>query len=200
MDKLPDEIIRNIYKFINPVFEYINYIELLKDNSNEKIELCNIMEVLKNSVCDGHISEQMDSISIAASYTGLMAVTLSKIDRFLKKNPKFSRPVKGDDLNEYQHKTQDSIGYCTKQIERMERNISIRRGKWRNPDTNNEVIEIHDIVYILQKGSLESIQYSCLINNIQHDHQEYWDVIKNTSAQLKDGRIKRYLIQKLMKI
>ena len=39
-----------------------------------------------------------------------------------------------------------------------------------------------------------------LINNIKHDHQEYWDVIKNTSAQLKDGRIKRYLIQKLMKI
>ncbi len=190
MNSLPNELVRKIYQYILPVFDYSEYIRNKQSYTIEKPVMDSYyMDIYNNLDTIEHTSEKM---GVVFAYCALMNDYLTKMKMFISKNPKFNRPLECNYLSEHQYITSWSTEYTLDQMIRMEQNIMIRRRRWtyHNPAR----MEIGDIVDILTYGSVNDLRYSCIINRIDF------------AASYPRGNdpygigYKKYLASKLMKI
>lgn len=86
---LPDEILKMIYQYIHPAFEYEKYILSLKQHQNEKMVLNNIINSNDNIM--NNVTNQRNYLDILSSYSRFMQDALHYIESFEEKNTRFIR-------------------------------------------------------------------------------------------------------------
>ena len=198
---LPDELVRKVYGYILPIFDYVAYVKALTNHEAEEESLEHLINQ-RNNVTD--IQDRIDYNDIIVTYTCLMNVDLYIIRDFLKDNPLFERPVHGAYLTDDQYKWRGSIVYCKNQVERMEHTIGLRRGRRESvvgADGNNHTILIyHKLEYMLKHGSLETIFHNCLANNINVISEPYADMQRRAAGWLMNDDYRNYLVKLLIKV
>jgi len=166
---LPDELLRKVYGFIHPAFEYTSYINALLRHAGSEDAMAHIY-YNRNNIAD--VGEKIEYNTVISTYACLMNKYLFIIRKFLKTNPLFIRPNLSLYLtiNQYRSMWQYRACISIEQAKRMEKNIHERRrgvgvadllDKW-----DRTITLYHDIVYMLKEGSLETIEYNCRVNNI----------------------------------
>lgn len=164
---LPDEIIRKIYQFILPIFEYTNYIQNIINSNNVNLELCDAMSDYTHSTYADSVCHQQTKITKLSALSCLQLEYITDINDFLCKNPKFVRPQASRDLTDSLYKRQFDVEISTTNLERLEKNVMIRRGLWDISDTSvSEIMIYHDINELMFNGSIPDLIFSCIINNI----------------------------------
>ena len=186
--RLPNEIIRIIYQFVHPIFEYQKYIHALKKHYEEQECLVNIMNARENNTS---VNDKIMYNDIISSYALLMNEYLIDIQNFLNKNPVFTRPQSIHNLRIGHHKTAWEYEYNKNRIEHIEKCILNGRFQWSNTPPVNIVV-CHNIVYVLKFGLITDIEYACRINNIS--------INVNTINETDKKAYRTALIKKLMDI
>ena len=161
---LPDELVRVIYSYINPAFEYSKYIKNVRGYSETRQELCNLCDECQTVSYRGSAEDKLDNCVNIASYSCLASEYLESIGSFIDDNPKFKRD---GIISNYKYKTQFDYEMNEEKIEMIESDMSFRRGMWVYPDEIMEVLLFHGIPETLFHGSIKDIMYSCIINNIR---------------------------------
>lgn len=169
---LPDELIRKIYQYINPIYEYHKYLRALQNHDDENRSFDNILETRNNI---SFIDAKIHYLDVVASYALLMQENLSFIHSFIQKNPLFKRPDDLRLLKKGQYKTMWDYEYDKNIIECWNSDV------W---------ISGNNIVNVLKNGSLNAIQYHCSINNIH--------IPFNNEMTIREKR--NYLAGKLMRL
>jgi hypothetical protein len=85
-----------------------------------------------------------------------------EVGDFYRENPARVRPTNVDDFNEHQYHSYWMVDTSDAQIERMEKNISIRRGLWWR-----EGIMYNTLILIMTRGTIQDLRYHCLINGVE---------------------------------
>lgn len=85
-----------------------------------------------------------------------------EVGDFYRENPARVRPTNVDDFNEHQYHSYWMVDTSDAQIERMEKNISIRRGLWWG-----EGIMYNTLILIMTRGTIQDLRYHCLINGVE---------------------------------
>ncbi len=169
LNTLPDDIIHKIYRYINPIFDYTNYVENMKNFHTITENVSTMYNDFYNSDVVHHrdIHQNLLFVSVAAQMTNLQLKCLQKINEFIKQNPKLERPANYEDLDQYQYKKCLETHIHYSQMPRLEENINVRRGIWFKPNTNEELMVVHDIVNTLQYGTVSELIYACIVNNVK---------------------------------
>ena len=164
---LPDELMRNIYTFINPINEYTKYVKALDSYNTLTEDASQLYQDFDemSPACD--MDETINYITCSASISCLLLENLQDVSEFLKKNPKFQRPKKYNLLRDFQYKKHMEHSLSRVQAYRLERNINNRRGVWIKLNRGDELIMYHKIDYILQNGTTADLIYACIINNVK---------------------------------
>ena len=68
---LPDEILRKIYQYINPIFEYKKYIDIVKDYKEISKNLSEMIYTHDERMLFGDIKVRIDSCTEMASLSNL---------------------------------------------------------------------------------------------------------------------------------
>lgn len=182
--KLPDEIIRKIYQFIHPAFEYEKYLHALTMHDEEK--KC-FMNIIHNNMQTQDLTGKINFNDVVSSYALLMNDHLIHISDFLEKNKLFIRPYNRHDLKIWQFKTAWQFCYKKEHISEMEDCIT-----WDTEHlTNTSVL---NIVKLLQNGSISELMFSCAENNININEVDFKG--ENENAVF----VRRTLVKKLMSI
>jgi hypothetical protein len=84
------------------------------------------------------------------------------VGEFYRDNPKRVRPTNVKDFNEHQCHTHWMADTSDAQIERMEKNISIRRGLW-----DGDRILYDTLVLSMTHGTIPDLRHQCRINRIE---------------------------------
>ena len=164
MNALPDELVKKIYGYINPAFQYEAYIRNTNGYRDAKRKWVRSMA----DICRGRVSaaEQLDNTIDTISRSHLTVEYLNRVQQFLVENPLFVRPNTNEELTERQYKRQFDTEIRPEHLRRMEANIKIRRGEWDSPDEPGEVMLYNDILEVLHHGSIRTLMFSCITNNI----------------------------------
>ena len=200
---LPDELVRKVYDYIHPAFEYAKYVRALIQHEAQSRLLPQIYNRHNNIV---GINERINYNEIIIEYMCLMNQHLFDIRNFIKANPLFERPRWNDGhyLTEDLYKWQGDAGYSKNQVERMEKNIHRRRGKdsemVRFDGNKKSVLLYHDIVYMMRKGSLETIMHNCRMNNIYVIDEPYGDMLRKAAGWINKADYRNYLVKLLLKV
>lgn len=189
MNTLPNELVRKIYQYIHPAFDYCEYIKNKQSYIIEKPIMDSYYTDIYNNL--DTIEHTSDKMGVVFAYCALMNDYLSKMKIFISKNPKFNRPPESNDQI-HQYITMWSTVYTLDQMISMEQNIMNRRRRWTQH--NPPRMGIGSVVDILTYGSVNDLRYSCIINLIDF------------AASYPYGddpyglQYKKYLAGKLMKI
>ena len=201
---LPDELVRKVYGYILPIYDYISY--------NKALEQYNHDNETVTEVCQGRhtivtIDDRIEYNNIIATYACVMNSYLMVIRDFLKKNPLFVRPDKfrsDEHLTIHQYRWQGDWQISNSQASRMEDNIYIRRGLEddiaRGDGFIKTIVLHHDIVYILKKGSLDTIIYNCRMNNIPVITEPYAELQRAAAGWSNENDYRNYLVRELIKL
>jgi hypothetical protein len=190
MNTLPNELVRKIYQYIHPAFDYCEYIKNKQSYIIEKPIMDSYYTDIYNNL--DTVEHTSDKMGVVFAYCALMNDYLTKMKMFISKNPKFNRPPESNYLSEHQYITMWSTVYTLDQMISMEQNIMNRRRRWTQH--NPPRMEIGSVVDILTYGSVNDLRYSCIINLIDF------------AASYPYGddpyglQYKKYLAGKLMKI
>lgn len=179
---LPNELIRKIYGYIHPAFEYQQYVKDVDGYNDTKFEMCFLCKDHKRITYNGNTAHKLNNVEEIAAYASLQYEYLKAIHRFIELHPRFVRPSNSDDLAEYQYKRQFDTEIVMENMKRLDKNNNIRRGMWMQPDEKTEILLFHDINKILFHGTTRDIIYSCIINNVRG--------FKNALKQDLAGKIK----------
>ncbi len=144
---LPNELIRKIYQYIHPIYEYQQYLHALKKHEEENNIFDNILETRTNI---SYVESKINYFDVIASYAMLMNEQLSYIHTFLNCNPRFKRSDDLRLLKQGQYKTMWDYEYDKNIIECWDKNM----------------MKENNLVDALKNGSLLYITYLCSLNNI----------------------------------
>jgi len=168
----PDELIRRVYSFIHPVFCYTQYVKNIRGYRDTLYELEYECQLYQNNLLSSSIEDRKDNIMCMGSYVELQSAYLEDIEAFLRKNPDFVRPGDPTELNEFQYKLSIDYRITKHNMDRLEKNLSLRRGLWCDGNweealvEENEIIMFASLTEILQSGSTRDLIYSCIINRV----------------------------------
>ncbi len=163
---LPDEILRKIYQFIHPMFEYEKYITNMHASNDVSLDLCQLCNDAGELLLSGSAELKLNAVDMLAASACLQSEYLYEINTFLKGNPKFIRCSHSTHLTKFYYKRQFDPEITSFNMKRLEKNRIIERGLWEYPDTDKELLYFHDIVEILQNGTLRDLIYACIINRV----------------------------------
>jgi len=164
---LPDELLRKVYGYILPIFEYAKYVRNIEGYNDTLLEMNFVCEDYQELMFDGGSVRKLENIEQLSAYTALQMEYLVDIRRFLDDNPKSVRPGRRGDLTEHQYRQAFDASMTDLNIERFERNLKIRRGIWMYPDERRELLLFHDILEILLNGTTRDLIYSCIVNGLK---------------------------------
>ena len=179
---LPDEILRCIYQFINPIFEYENYIKTMRSSNDLTLDLSIQLNETYNILYRGSAEYKLTCFEALSANSSLQTEYLREINKFLKKNPKFVRGMTSDMLCGFYYKRQFDPEISVRNMKRLDFNRSVERGLWEYPDTDRELLYFHDIVEVLQNGSLRDLIYACIVNRVEG--------FKNTLQKCREIKIR----------
>lgn len=190
IDTLPNEILRKIYQYINPIdeyHEYIKQIELYK--KNKRCVDTTIFSSCIRSEFKSHTSET-NSIILLKKYCLKLENSMNYINQFIKKNPLFKRPNKISLLTEFKYKTTWDTAFTDNQIIKMNHDIIERRtiSYWKPFYSNIQLKTNCEMLYLLRYGDINDLRKSCFNNNIRYNINYH---CKNEYSM--------YLIHKLLK-
>ena len=183
---LPLEILEKVNEYLNPVFNYKKYIQNIKiynqtvedfealPTKSKKQYLHKINKEKHNSEIIETLEEKYEIIIISLKQLQY----LIKIDEFIRKNPKFLRPVLKKNSTKY-YREQFGVYYTEKNMSRMEANLRITRGIWQGPIDGQEINIINDINILHKEGTLKDLSFACLINNVGYIVEEFDDYMLN---------------------
>ena len=141
---LPNEIIRIIYQFIHPIFEYQKFRNALKQYDDDRCELDNILKYKNN------MTNELHYFNTIASYSRRIAEKIKYIETFLQINKPFYRPDYVYHLKKGQYKTKWEYEYNKNRVE-----------KW-----DDDMMSMKNLMYSLHVSSIHQLEYLCRINNI----------------------------------
>ena len=201
---LPDELVRKVYGYILPIYEYIAYVKALEQYDNDNEALTGICEGRRNIIT---IDDRIEYNDVIATYACLMNSYLMVIRDFLNNNGLFVRPDKfrGDaELTVDQYRWQGDWCIRESQALRMEENIHIRRGVEEDIARGDGFIKTivlhHEMVYMLKKGSLDTIIHNCRANNIPVIMEPYAELQRVAAGWPNEIIYRNYLVGELMKL
>lgn len=162
---LPDEIIRKIYQYILPIFDYEKYIIALREHDNlwyTRKLLIHASKRMINSNIKYNYNTQIHDISI------MMNSKLKIIQNFIKKNPMFKRPFMHEDLNYGQYKIAWEYEYNKNRIPLLEANIMKYRTVRCLDKCSEEfnILKYQDINNWFRNCTIKDVEYACTQNNI----------------------------------
>jgi hypothetical protein len=163
---LPNELLRKIYQFIHPMFDYEKYITNMRNSNDIELDLCQICNDLGDLLQRGSSEIKQNAVDMLSATACLQSEYLYEVNYFLNKNNKFIRPGGRSALRKYYYKHQFDPEFTEQNAERLENNRIVERGLWENPDTDKELLYFHDIVEILHNGSLRDLIYACIVNKV----------------------------------
>ena len=201
---LPDELVRKVYSYILPIYDYIYYNKALEQYHNDNETVTEICQARHNIIT---INDRIEYNDVIATYACLMNSYLVVIRDFLKENPLFVRPDKfrgEEQLTIHQYRWQGDWCVCNAQASRMEENIYIRRGMEddiaRGDGFIKTIVLHHDIVYMLKQGSLDTIIHNCRMNNIPVIMEPYAELQRAAAGWSNEDEYRKYLVGELMKL
>mgnify|MGYP001335738974 CR=1 FL=1 len=201
---LPDELVRKVYGYILPIYDYVAYVKALEQYNDDNEALTGICEGRRDIIT---IDDRIEYNDVIATYACLMNSYLTVIRDFLKNNELFVRPDKfrGDvELTVDQYRWQGDWCIRESQARRMEKNIYIRRGMEddiaRGDGFIKTIVLHHDIVYMLKKGSIDTIIYNCRANNIPVIMEPYAELQRGAAGWANENEYRNYLVRELMKL
>ena len=218
---LPDELLRKVMGYLLPIFEYAEYIHNIKSYNDTQLDMTLICHDCQDMLYEGSPSRKLSILSELIEIGKLQQKHLVVIDKFLKQNPRCSRPDTNDQLNENQYKRAFDYQITERNMQRFAENTMLRRGMWEFPDTKKEILLYTDMVHLLYEGSIKDLLYACIINNVgdfrkemeNHYHKDIkkiWDFeiicfINDTYSNidyysLRWWHFRRDMVSSLMKI
>lgn len=181
---LPDEIIRKIYQFIHPAFEYEKYLRALTMHDEERT--C-FMNIIHNNLYTQDLDGRINFNDIISSYSLLMNDSLLQILEFIGNNNRFIRPYKRTQLRLWQFKTAWQYQYEENHVYEIDNKLMSESGHERTGRGKN-------LLHILKIGRISELMYSCIENNIDIYDIDYTHRGKN------DINVRNRLVKKLMSI
>ena len=166
LNVLPDDIIKLIYKYINPIFDYVNYAKNIENYNDITDEILDILEDSVSIHTQGNIDERYQLDTALASISILQMEYLSNIKEFINNNPKFERPYQDDELTQFQYKKQLDTHINSHNMNRLHNNLKFHAGIWYSPHEEHEILAIHNIEVILREGTIQDLIFSCMVNNV----------------------------------
>lgn len=164
---LPDEILKKIFQYIHPIFEYkkyvdnVNYYNEISENLSERLYSHeHVMHV-------GTVQERIISSTDVATISCLQLEYLGEIEAFVKRNPRFQRPATYNNLSFIQYKKQFEVYISKKNLKRLENNLYIHRGEWFHPNEKDEINIYNDINVLHQSGTIRDLIFACIMNNVR---------------------------------
>ena len=176
---LPNEIIKKIYGYVLPIFEYTDYMKNIAWYNDTNIDANYSCQMFQDLMMTGDPLEKLSNVLDIMDRVGLQQSYLVKINEFLEKNRSFVRPGCNCDLSEYQFRRAFDTEITEYNMKRMEDNIWIRRGMWCNPDEKNEILLYHDFVFMLHYKSTRSLFYSSIVNGINFFPYNDWKELQS---------------------
>jgi hypothetical protein len=89
---LPNELLRKIYQFIHPMFDYEKYITNMRNSNDIELDLCQICNDCDDLLRRGSAEIKQNAVEMLSATACLQSEYLCDINLFLNKNPKFIRP------------------------------------------------------------------------------------------------------------
>jgi hypothetical protein len=187
---LPPELCRYVYDFIHPARQFQKFVELLQERDDlfEKLSSHDNLNVawpwdMGGPSYDADYLQHRDietntrdirvlccELENAAKkmeekkgYLLRLESINAHVREFYRDNPKRLRPTNPRDFTEHQYHSYWMAETSDGQIERMEKNISIRRGLWGKGDR----ILYDSLNLILTQGDIRDLLYQCEINGIK---------------------------------
>lgn len=164
---LPDELLRKVYGYILPIFEYAEYVQNMKEYKSTQLQMTFVCQDCHDMMYQGSAERKLENIKEISICAQKQQKHLQGMTRFLKKNPRFVRPCDSNDLTENQYFRAFDVDIVVLNMKRLENNVKLRRGLWDYPDTEREILLEHDIPELLFNGSVRDLIYACIINNIR---------------------------------
>jgi len=186
---LPPELYRHMYDFIHPARQFQKFTLLLQERDGllEKLSSDDNLDVAWPWDMGGpsYDADYLQHRDIETNTRDLRALCceldnaakkmeqkkgyllrLESINRevgeFYRENPERVRPTNVHDFNEHQYHSYWMVDTSDAQIERMEKNISIRRGLWLRGG-----IMYNTLILIMTQGTIQDLRYHCLINGVE---------------------------------
>lgn len=186
---LPPELYRYVYDFIHPARQFQKFKEQLRErddllaklSSDDRLDVAWPWDMggpnydsdylqrrdietnsrdLRNLFCElENAAKKMDE---KKGYLYRLESINRAVGEFYRENPKRVRPTNVYDFNEHQYHTYWMVDTSDAQIERMEKNISIRRGLWDGDQILYDTLNL-----ILTQGNIRDLRYQCEINGIE---------------------------------
>ena len=209
---LPDELIRKVYGYILPIFEYLEFIKISAIQKKEEGEAYNgrnqllvqLEDLNHNSTVEDLSTRIQDKISyynFVIEYGLTMNRRLYQMQQFMNDNPLFKKYAKGGVLEG----VATTINEQEKHVSNMEKTISKQRAKVcmiGDENTFKRVVLYNDLVQILSAkgGCLETIIQHCKMNNISVITGPYSDLQRKAAGWSNRKEYRDYLVRKLMEL
>tara|TARA_B100002019_G_scaffold280662_1_gene283844 strand:+ start:132 stop:776 length:645 start_codon:yes stop_codon:yes gene_type:complete len=207
---LPDELIRKVYGYILPIFDYIEFIKISAMQRKEESEayhgsnqlLLQLEDLNYNSSVVDISTKLQDKIfyyNYIIDYGIKMNERLHQIQRFINDNPLFKKYAKGRILAGLT----PSVNEQENQVSNIEKKISEQRSKVclvGDIGTFKRIVLYDDLVKILNmRGQcLETITRHCKFNNIPVITGPYSDLQIKAAGWLNEEDYRNYLVRKLI--
>lgn len=200
---LPDELIRKVYGYILPIFDYITFMK--HSTEHKKEEESKTFVQLLNRWYPNDTIETLDAkinyYDYVKEYAFMMNMRLLHIREFINNNPLFKKYAKGRVLEG----VATTIKEQEKQVLNMEKDISKQREKKKMLHTKGNTYMItlmeHDLVYILKYrglGCLNTIIRHCRMNKIPVIDEPYGYLQRNAAGWSCDKEYRNHLVRKLI--
>lgn len=197
---LPDELIRKVYEYILPIFDYIEVMQVLQEYKKQE-ESHVLSQVLPRPTNLDGVDEKISCYENIIQHALMMNTYLLKIKHFAEKNPLFEKYARGRVL-EGLAPTQDKQ---EKDARTMEKKINGARftKKFIKKESNSYVMTIvkDDWINILKYrgiGNLNTIIYHCRINKIPVIDGPYAYLQRKAAGWLNDNDYRNYLVRQLI--
>lgn len=180
LDKLPNEIIRSIYSYIHPAFEYEKYQRALIIHGEERLCFANMIHNATNVI---DIESRIHCNDLVSSYSLLMNDCLHIIKDFIAKNKKMWRPYSRNNLQPWQFRTAWQYYYSKNRVTYIEKQINLN-------NIFDSYGRCNNLLHLLYHGTLDELLHSCIKNNLCIKISDYNNDIES----------KRKLAKRLMSI
>jgi len=210
---LPDELMRKVYGYILPIFEYLEFIKISAIQKKEEGEAYNgrnqllvqLEDLNHNSTVEDLSTRLHDKISyynFVIEYGLTMNKRLYQMQQFMNDNPLFKKYAKGGVL---EGMMAGSRWDQENGISKIEKKIARQRAKMHDhieDNTFQRIMLYNDLVYILSAkgGGLETIIQHCRMNNISVITGPYSDLQRKAAGWSNRKEYRNYLVRKLMEL
>ena len=197
---LPDELVRKVFGYILPIFDYAIYNQSMRKYNNTQLEMTLLCHDCQCMLYEGSATRRLDIIDSLTALGKVQKKYLVVIKAFLEKNPRFVRPDHSNHLNENQYLRNFDYEIADHNMERVVNNITVRRGMWEYPDTKMEILIYTDMVKLLYDGSTRDLIYSCIVNNICGFREDIANHFKKGFGEVVVHDIIRFINEKYSNI